>query len=73
MRITSFRALCLLTLLAVFPVSAMAQRTAAGVSGAVQDATGAYVPGATVTARNIETGAARTVVTDADGRYRFPN
>src|SRR5688500_14688131 len=69
MLITSFRAICFVTLLAAFPVMAAAQRTAAGVSGTVQDATGALVPGATVTARNVETGASRTVVTDAAGRY----
>ena len=44
----------------------------ASVSGRVADSSGAPVPGATVTARHIDTNVSGTVVTDADGRFRFP-
>jgi iron complex outermembrane receptor protein len=40
-------------------------------SGVVRDATGSLVPGATVAATNAVTGAERTAVTDAEGRYRI--
>ncbi|MGD9904854.1 MAG: TonB-dependent receptor [Vicinamibacterales bacterium] len=43
----------------------------ASISGRVTDAQGAVVPGATVTARHLDTDVAATVVTDAGGRYRF--
>src|SRR5437660_3176389 len=42
----------------------------ASVSGRVEDASGASVPGATVTVNSLETGASRTVATDAAGTYR---
>lgn len=40
-------------------------------SGAIVDAQGGVLPGVTVTLRNAETGATRTIATEADGRYRF--
>jgi hypothetical protein len=49
---------------------AAAQDTAA-ISGQVQDATGAAVGDATVTARNLETGATRVVITGPDGNFRI--
>ena len=45
-----------------------AQVTAA-ISGIVQDASGAVVSGAVVTVKSLETGASRTVTTDASGNY----
>ena len=42
----------------------------ATVSGKVEDASGAAVGGATVTVKNLETGATRTVTTDETGNYR---
>jgi hypothetical protein len=45
-----------------------AQVTAA-ISGTVEDASGAFVQGATVTVRSLETGASRTVTTDQSGNY----
>ncbi len=50
---------------------AWGQSTAA-ISGRVGDATGATISGVTVTVTNQETGAARTVVTDAAGNYEVP-
>ena len=42
-----------------------AQGTMGTISGTVSDPTGAVIPGATVTVRNVETGISRTVSTDA--------
>src|SRR5215831_4833230 len=43
----------------------------ATISGKVEDATGAAVGGATVTAKSLETGATRTVTTDEAGNFRI--
>ena len=56
--------------LLVFTGMALAQGTTGSIIGTVGDATGAVIPGATVTLRNVETGITRTVNTDAEGRYR---
>lgn len=42
------------------------------IEGVVSDSTGAAIPSASVTVRNIETGAERTVSTDGGGVYRVP-
>jgi hypothetical protein len=44
----------------------------ASVSGRVTDAQGAVVPGARVTARQIDTNITSETVTNSDGRFRFP-
>jgi hypothetical protein len=63
-----------LGLLAVLPVVgaqfALAQATA-GMSGRVEDVSGAGISGATVTVVSQETGASRTLTTEDDGSYRF--
>ena len=46
-----------------------AQVTTASISGTVSDEVGAVIPGVTVTARNVETGISRVVLTDDEGRY----
>ena len=51
-------------------VPALAQN--AQISGTLKDQSGAILPGATITAKNLATGLARTVVTDATGEYRVP-
>ena len=61
----------LLCLLLLFSFPAMAQVSAA-LSGRVTDQTGAVVTGATVTAKDTETGITRSTVTDAAGRYELP-
>ncbi|HSF16225.1 MAG TPA: carboxypeptidase regulatory-like domain-containing protein [Vicinamibacteria bacterium] len=43
-----------------------------GFDGRVVDATGAVLPGVTVTLTHVETGLTRTVVTDDNGRFRVP-
>ena len=45
----------------------------ATLTGTVHDTTGAALRGATVTVRQIETGASRTLITGADGRYAAPS
>ncbi|NDD65039.1 MAG: carboxypeptidase regulatory-like domain-containing protein, partial [Acidobacteria bacterium] len=42
------------------------------IEGIVKDANGSAVPGASITIRNIETGAERAVTSDGDGVYRAP-
>ena len=49
--------------------SAFAQN--AQISGTVKDLSGAVIPGATVTARNVDTGLTRVAVSDATGEYRL--
>src|SRR6476660_2796162 len=51
--------------------SAFAQN--AQITGSVKDSSGAIIPGATVTARNVDTGFSRVGVTDGDGAYRLPS
>ena len=41
--------------------------------GSVNDTSGAAIPGATVTIKNVETGATRTVVTDETGKFDAPS
>jgi Carboxypeptidase regulatory-like domain/TonB dependent receptor-like, beta-barrel len=51
--------------------SAFAQN--AQITGSVKDSSGAIIPGATVTARNVDTGLTRTAVTEGSGEYRLPS
>jgi Carboxypeptidase regulatory-like domain len=44
-------------------------QVSASISGVVTDPSGAAVPAATVTSKNVETGVLRTANTDGDGRY----
>ncbi|HYE16551.1 MAG TPA: carboxypeptidase regulatory-like domain-containing protein [Pyrinomonadaceae bacterium] len=50
-----------------------AAQTTGSILGTVQDEKGAAVPNATVAARNVSTGVARTTQADEEGRYRFTN
>jgi hypothetical protein len=45
----------------------------AQIAGTVKDSSGGVIPGATITARNVDTGFTRTAVTDAQGEYRLPS
>ena len=49
------------------------QVVGASVSGVVEDASGAPIPGATVIVKNVETGAERHLVSDDAGRYSTPS
>jgi hypothetical protein len=50
---------------------AQAQIDSGNINGLVTDETGGALPGVTVTARNLETGQVRTVVSGGDGRYQI--
>ena len=56
---------------AAFAAGAHAQN--AQIAGTVRDTSGGVIPGATVTARNVDTGFMRTAVTDGQGEYRLPS
>ena len=53
--------------------AARAQERFGGIAGTVTDAQQGAVPGATITVVNKATGAARTVVSGADGTFRIPD
>ncbi|MDH4065864.1 MAG: TonB-dependent receptor, partial [Acidobacteriota bacterium] len=61
-----------MTLVLALPFTGSAQ-TAASLSGRGQDASGAVLPGVTLTARRADTGFERTTTTDIDGRYALPS
>src|SRR4030095_16643112 len=63
----------LLATLVLAGTTALGQTTTATLSGSVQDASGAVITDAKVSARNTQTGATRAVVTGGDGRYGFIN
>jgi len=64
----------LLSLFLLGAVSIQAQQTvtSATLSGRVEDAGGAVVSGASLTATNLDTNQTQTATTGYDGRYRFP-
>ena len=57
----------------LLPGVALAQFDTATVLGAIKDSSGAVVPGATVTLKNVATGITANAVTDAEGSYQFLN
>lgn len=57
--------------LLAIPVGSFAQGTTATIVGTITDPGGAEVPSVSITARNVNTGLRRTVVTGADGGYRI--
>jgi hypothetical protein len=59
--------------LALLPHPVTAQATTGTISGTVADDSKAVLPGVTVTVRNTETGATRTLVSDERGGYRALN
>jgi len=61
-------------LIFLFAGLAMGQQnvTSATLTGSIQDAQGAVVNGANVTAKNLETNQQTTMTSDHEGRYRFP-
>ena len=68
-RARSILVFALASLCATVPVSA--QVANAVVTGIVTDAQGGVLPGVTITVTNTESGVVRTIVTEADGRYRL--
>ncbi|MGH9325152.1 MAG: carboxypeptidase regulatory-like domain-containing protein [Terriglobia bacterium] len=65
------RCVLLISLLALAPTLVLAVVTGS-ISGTVRDASGAVIPGVSVTARNVETGVTQTILTDDAGFYNFP-
>lgn len=57
--------------LLAIPLVAAAQITTATIVGTISDPSGAQVPSASVTARNVDTGLTRTAVSGEDGSYRL--
>jgi hypothetical protein len=55
----------------VLPLCAFAQTINATLGGTVSDASGALIPGVTVTATNLSTGIVTTNVTNEAGAYNF--
>src|SRR6266478_4943600 len=60
-----------LVLCLVLSLNAFSQSTNATLGGTVQDATGAVIPGVTITATNTQTGIVTTVLTNESGAYQF--
>src|ERR687896_1856147 len=60
-----------LALALLFAASAAHAQTTSTLAGDVKDSNGAAIPGATGTARSIETGRTSTAASDAEGRYVF--
>jgi hypothetical protein len=66
------KGLLFIALMALAVTPGRAQTFRGTILGTVTDASGATVPGATVTIRNPDTGLLRTTETQADGSYRVP-
>jgi hypothetical protein len=60
-----------LVLLQLAP-SSLAQEVSAGITGRITDATGAVIPGATVTAKDMNRGTEWPTTTNEEGIYAFP-
>jgi hypothetical protein len=62
----------LLLVLVVLPAAlfAQSQATTGVIEGVITDASGAALPGVTVTIHNMDTNYAQTVITDSGGRFR---
>jgi len=71
-RLASLFLVLLSILLVVMPFPGGSQTITTGdVTGTVTDSTGAVVPGATVTIRDLATNEVRDSITNGEGRYRF--
>jgi Carboxypeptidase regulatory-like domain len=68
-RYVSTAVVLLLSLFVSF--NAFSQSTSATLGGTVQDATGAFIPGVTITATNTGTGIVTTVISNEAGAYQF--
>src|SRR5438045_412263 len=50
-----------------------AQSVNSTIGGTVQDSTGAFIPGVTITATNTQTGVSSTTLSNESGAYQFPS
>ena len=64
---------CTAVVMLAAPLSSWAQRTTGDIRGVITDASGAVLPGVTVTLRSRSVPGAPTTVTNETGVYRFPN
>jgi hypothetical protein len=55
----------------ILTVSGFAQSVNSTIGGTVQDATGAFIPGVTITVTNTQTGVAATTISNEAGAYQF--
>jgi hypothetical protein len=62
----------LLLLVTSFAPPVFAQGTSGAITGTVQDSSGGALPGASISAHNLETGAVRTTTSDIQGRFVIP-
>src|SRR5881296_4721187 len=69
---TILRVVVLCASVLAFGKLAMSQLPTATILGEIKDSTGAVIPGASITAKNVETGLTRTGMSAEDGSYRFP-
>jgi hypothetical protein len=72
MRISMRLLLNTFTILLLCVLPANAQYTTASFGGTVMDSSGAVLPGAQVTVRNVDTGFTQTATTDSSGAFQFP-
>ena len=72
LRATRGRILMVLLMVMSITVGAKAQSDTGRVVGTVADSTGAYIPGATVTLTNVDTGVTETRTTGGAGEFTFP-
>src|SRR2546423_443460 len=63
------RSLVVLAFVITTASAAIAQITAATISGTIKDVTGGVLPGADVVAKNLETGLSRSTVSNGDGAF----
>ena len=67
------RAVYALACVLALSLPALAQEQTGSITGIVKDTSGAVLPGVTVEAKSLSTGAvASTAVTDGSGAFRFP-
>src|ERR1019366_10396149 len=66
-------AACAALLIGVTGVPVAAQLATGTILGTVTDTSGAVVPGTTVRATNVGTGATQSATSDAQGRYQIPD
>src|SRR5436190_24389205 len=70
LRLRTIVVLC--TVILITAITSYAQGPNATISGVVHDQTGAVLPGVSIQVINRETGSARMVISDDEGRYRVP-
>ena len=60
-------------LFVLFCASGFGQSTYGTISGTIEDASKALIPGVTVTATNVDTGVVSTTLSNEAGAYNFPS